>query len=267
MDDKRLQWDYTPKALTLWQPDIKAASESDNAIDIYGAIGIDAWTGEGTTASMVSAALKRANGAPVEVNINSAGGNFFEGLAIHTLLSDYKGEVTVNVVGLAASAASLIALAGDRVNIAENGFFMIHNAWTVVIGNKADMREVADVFEKFDDSMAALYADKTGIDKAEIAAMMADETYLSGAEAVDRGFADDFIGSDKIKKDEDHNTSAAIRKMDVALAKSGMPRSERRALLKEITSTPCATVATTPCASDELGEALSALLSKVTTHH
>lgn len=261
-----LRWEVPAVALEKWDRTIQSAEKDTAAtINIYSTIG-EFGDGSGMTAKIVSSILRNAKGADVVVNINSGGGDFFEGLAIHTLLSEYEGNVTVNVIGLAASAASVVAMAGDKINIAESAFLMIHNAWTIAIGNKNDMREVAGMLEKFDASMAGLYAKKTGKSEKEIHKMMDAETFIQGNDALDEGFADALLGSENIVKSEteDYHTNA-LRRVDVELAKAGMPRSERRELIKELTSTPRATEKATPCAGtdDELREVLGSLLSTI----
>lgn len=249
-------------ALAKWQPEIHAKDDETQSINIYSTIG-DYGDGQGMTPKIVSSILRKSKGA-INVNINSAGGDFFDGVAIYNLLREYEGEVNIRVVGLAASAASIIAMAGDNIEIAESGFLMIHNAWTVAIGNKDDMKEVAAMLGKFDESMAKVYSEATGIDEKEVKKMMAAETWLSGDEAVEMGFATAIMGADSIdvNKDETTPVNAALKRIDIALAKDGMPRSKRRELIKEITSKPSAAEPTMPSASD-LTAALTQLLSNI----
>ncbi|BEN40789.1 hypothetical protein SMKC049_25810 [Serratia marcescens] len=120
-----------PSALERWNGGLKAAASNDNSISVFDVIGQDYW-GEGVTAKRIAGALRSMNGADVTVNINSPGGDMFEGLAIYNLLREYQGKVTVKVLGLAASAASIIAMAGDEIQIGRGAFLMIHNCWVVV---------------------------------------------------------------------------------------------------------------------------------------
>lgn len=257
----KMMYEAPAIALERWNPAIKAKKEDDASINIYSTIG-EYGDGSGMTARIVSAILRKADGADVTVNINSPGGDFFEGLAIHSLLSGYKGNVKVKVLGMAASAASVVALAGDEVEIAESGFFMIHNAWTIAIGNRHDMEDTAGMLGKFDSSMKGLYATKTGMSEKEIEKLMDAETWINGRDSVEKGFANKILGEDEIEEGDEETQAYAIRKLDVTLAKAGMPRSERRALLKEITAgTPSAADEPTPCAG--LTEALSGLLETV----
>src|SRR5690606_18583381 len=171
-----------PRALDRWNPGIQAAAaeEAERSISVYDVIGYDYWTGDGVTAKRVAAALRQMGKGPVTVNVNSPGGDMFEGLAIYNLLREHDGEVTVKVLGLAASAASIIAMAGDTVQIARAGFLMIPNAWVLAAGNRHDLREYADTLEPFDRAMADIYAARTGEDAEAMAKLMDAETWIGG---------------------------------------------------------------------------------------
>lgn len=227
-----MQWELKPKALEGWNASLRASVESDNEIGIFDVIGEDYWSGGGVTASRISGALRSiGKGNPVTVNINSPGGDLFEGLTIYNLLREHDGEVTIKVLGMAASAASVIAMAGDKVEIARGGFLMIHNAWSISVGDRNDHRGFADYLEPFDRAMGDIYAAHTGIDAVDIGEMMDRETWIGGQSAVDQGFADALLASSVIEESDGKGEQAAARKLDIALAKSGMPRSERRRLM------------------------------------
>lgn len=235
---QNMQWDVPPKALERWQPNIAAAAGSgDNTISVLDPIGADPWSDTGgVTAKRIMAALRSIGaGEDVVVNINSPGGDLFEGLAIYNVLREHKGQVTVKVLSLAASAASIIAMAGDTIQIARAGFLMIHNTWVVSIGNRNDLRDVADTIEPFDRAMADIYSARTGIDAKQIGKMMDAETWIGGADAVDQGFADELLPSDEVSKEKNARAegSFAASMLDVTLARAGMPRSQRRALLQD----------------------------------
>ena len=187
-----------PLALKRWNPGIRAASEEEHSISIYDAIGQDPWSGEGVTTKRIAAALRSVNGADVTVNINSPGGDMFEGLAIYNLLRDYSGKVTVKVLGLAASAASIIAMAGDEIRIARAGFLNIHNCWVVALGNRQDLLEVASRLEPFDQAMAEIYASRTQSQLSAMQQLMDADTWLNGSAAVEQGFCDDLLKSDEV---------------------------------------------------------------------
>lgn len=262
----KLTFDAPVSALSRWNPEIQAAEkESATVFNMYSYIGAT-WDGTGITPDKLAAFLDNANGKDVSININSAGGNFFDGLAMHTMLSEYDGNVAVKVVGLAASAASMIAMAGDTIAIAESGLLMIHNAWTCACGNKNDMQEAAAILDRFDESMAKLYTKRTGADAKEIREMMDEETWLDSAEAMAKGFADSILGEkDIVESKVENKYNAALRKLDVTLAQAGIPRSQRREMLAELkknSSTPSAAEPITPSA-DALTEGLESLLTSI----
>lgn len=237
-----------PKAIDRWRPEICAlAGDKDAAaetvIDILDVIG-ETWDGLGATSAKVADKLRAAGDRDVVVNINSPGGDFFEGLSIYNLLRVHKGSVTVRVMGMAASAASVIAMAGDRIEIARAGFLMIHNVWVFAVGDRHDLTAIADQLAAFDEVAADLYARRSGVDQVEIAGMLDRETWISGAKAVESGFADALLSSDLVGVNaaalDARDKIRAIAKMEGAMARGGLPRSERRHLIKEITSTPSA---------------------------
>ena len=231
-----LQTVATPSALDRWNPDVRSAAEEgqENTISILDVIGSDFW-GDGVTAKRIDAALRSIGNNDVVVNVNSPGGDFFEGLAIYNRLREHNAKVTVKILGIAASSASVIAMAGDEIQIARAGFVMIHNTWVVAAGDRNQFREVADWLEPFDGAAVDIYAARTGMDEAELAAMLDKETWIRGTEAVDRGFADDFLASDEIKSDPSSEAGrkplGAAQKIEQLLAQAGASRSKRRELL------------------------------------
>jgi len=253
--------DLPAAALERWDGSIRAAAQSgENTITIFDVIGED-WWGDGVSANRIAAALRSLGGEDVTVHINSPGGDMFEGLAIYNLFREYQGKVTVKVLGLAASAASIIAMAGDEVQIGRGAFLMIHNAWIMAAGNRNDFREYADYLEPFDKAMADIYAARSGMPVEEIQSLMDKESFIGGSDSVTRGLADALLSSDEITSDEE-SPEAAIRKIDAFLAKGGMPRSERRKHLKALGSMPGAAAEENdmPGAVDEVSpEALNSL--------
>lgn len=173
--------------------------DNEAEILIYEQIGAD-WYGEGVTAKRFADDL-RAMGdvSAINVRINSPGGDVFDGLAIYTQLTQHKAPVNVFIDGLAASAASFIAMAGDTIKIAENGMFMIHKAWSMAVGNSDDMMKVADTLSKVDDTIALTLQKRSGQTEDDIRKWMKDETWMSGQEAVDRGFADGLMEAKKVE--------------------------------------------------------------------
>lgn len=228
-----------PRAFDRWNPGLRAAveeSDEDRSISVYDVIGYDYWTGDGVTARRIAGALRSLGPGDVTVNINSPGGDMFEGLAIYNLLREHKGNVTVKVLGLAASAASVIAMAGDTVQIARAGFLMIHNAWVIAAGNRNDFREIADWLEPFDSAMADIYAARTGAEQKAMAKLMDAESWLGGSSAVEQGFADELLPSDQVAKGDAKAHASAARRVEAALRSSGLPKTEAMRLISELKS-------------------------------
>lgn len=174
--------------------DIRAASADVTEILIYDEIGF--W---GITAKTFVRQLSAITTPEIIVRINSPGGDVFDGLTIHNALRAHSAAITTRVEGLAASAASMIAMAGKNVVIEDNALIMCHRAWTFAYGNAGDMRESAGVLDKIDDQLAGIYAAKSGKSREDCAAMMAgpekeDGTWFTAAEAMDFGLVDKIVG-------------------------------------------------------------------------
>lgn len=168
------------------------------SINIFGdIIGGEAerWFESEVTPQQIVDELKAANGEPIEVNINSNGGDVAGGLAIANALKGYKGEVTCNVLGLAASMASVIACAGKRLCMGQGAFLMIHNPWTVTMGNADDLRKDAATLDKMRDSIVTFYQSKSTKTAEELKELMDAETWISREMANDFGFeVEDYEG-------------------------------------------------------------------------
>jgi ATP-dependent Clp protease, protease subunit len=128
--------------------------------------------------------------AELTVRINSPGGSVFDGVAIYNALKRHGAAITVWIDGIAASIASMIAMAGDEVVMPENAMLMLHDPSGLVMGTASDMRTMAEALDRMKAGMVAAYREKSGRDDAEIEALMRNETWLSAQEAVDLGFAD-----------------------------------------------------------------------------
>jgi ATP-dependent protease ClpP protease subunit len=172
--------------------------DGERELMLYGRIGGGGWFMEGISAADVAAALKELGPGRVDVRINSGGGDVFDGVAIHTLLARHSGGVTVHVDGLAASAASFIAMAGDRIVMARNAFMMIHDGMTGTYGNGNTHRSSADLLDKVSDNIADMYAERAGEDPEHWRNLMTvngeDGTWYTGQEALDAGLADEITG-------------------------------------------------------------------------
>ncbi|WP_024900306.1 head maturation protease, ClpP-related [Brucella rhizosphaerae] len=233
-----LRSELATSALDRWNSSVKSATvDADNTVSILDPIGED-WFGDGVTAKRISAALRNIGKKDVVVSINSPGGDYFEGLAIYNLLREHPAKVTVKIVGIAASAASVIAMAADEVQIARAGFIMIHNTWVVAKGDRHALRDVADWLEPFDVTATDIYAARTGLDENEIGRMLDRETWIGGAEAVEKGFADSLLSADEIESKANNSMESrqqvAAHKFDTLLARANVPRSERRELLNAL---------------------------------
>lgn len=167
------------------------ATPTEAEILIYEEIGESFWGGTGISAKQFTEDLAALGNVKVlNVRINSPGGDVFEGAAIKTQLEQHPATKNVFIDGLAASAASYIAMAGNRIEISQNALFMIHNASGGVLGNAKDMRQMADLLEKIDITIAEMYQRRTEQPLADIQAWMDVETWFTADEAVKNGFAD-----------------------------------------------------------------------------
>ncbi|HEY4378960.1 MAG TPA: head maturation protease, ClpP-related [Acidobacteriaceae bacterium] len=178
-------------------PGIRAVvSDNQLSLDIYGNIGASFWD-DGVSVADIAAQLSAARGVSgVTVRINSPGGNCFDGVAIYNLLKSFPAPVTTIVDGLAASAASLIAMAGDTVRMGRGTMLMIHPAMIMAYGDSAEMRSAADILDKVTGQMAEIYAAKTKKSTDDLTAMMYAETWMSADDAVEGGFADEVAQED-----------------------------------------------------------------------
>lgn len=162
-------------------------------IELYDEIGPG-----GITAKEFRSKLAAATG-DVTLRINSPGGGVFDGLTIFNDLLAHKGKIRVEIAGLAASIASIVAMAGDEIAIASNAFLMIHNSWVIAGGDRNDFDEISARLKQIDASMAKTYATRCGMAASKIAAMMDEETWLKGTEAKDAGFATEILEPVELK--------------------------------------------------------------------
>lgn len=134
----------------------------------------------------------------IRVMINSPGGDVFAGQAIHSMLVRHPANITVFVDGLAASIASIVAMAGDTVVMPKNAMMMVHNPWTVALGDAREFRKLADTLDGIRDAMIAAYEGKTGKTRAELLPILNAETWMTADEAVEMGFADEIEEKKKV---------------------------------------------------------------------
>lgn len=232
-------FELNPRALELWNPSLQAAGADDEAsISLTGIVG-DEWPydeyAKPLTLARVDAALRSIGDKRVTVYINSPGGSMFEGISIMNRLNQHKAGVTIKVLGLAGSAASVIAMAGDRREIGKTAFLFLHNCWSLQAGNRHEFRQLADTLEEFDYAMRDLYAEASGQDAVVAEGWMNADSYFSGKSAVDLGLMTGLLDDSEVSinaKALERDIPAA-RRIEAALIKTGMPRSERRKLISE----------------------------------
>lgn len=180
-----------PTGKAQWY-EIKNLSIDEAEVRIYDEISL--W---GVTAEDFVNELDKLDVGKLTVRINSPGGNVFDGIAIHNALLSHRAEVTMVVDSLAASAASFIVQAGDKRKMMKHSQMMVHNAQGVAIGDAKSMREMAELLEQQNDVIAGIYADRSGKDKADFRALMADAKFMTAEQAVEHGLADEIISNDR----------------------------------------------------------------------
>lgn len=217
--------------------EIRGADSDTPEIFLYDAIGD--WYGIG--AEQVVKAFRDLAGRDVALRIDSPGGDVFEARAIATAISQHKGKVTAHIDGLAASAATYIATAADEVVIAQGAFFMVHNAWTLALGNADDLDETSGLLRKVDDSIVADYMRKTGKDDQQVRDWMKAETWFTAEEAIQHGFADRLADSKRTASNHWNlsaymNAPAALAQLPTASPNYNRAQAERRLALFERTA-------------------------------
>lgn len=246
---------------------IQAAADGEAEVLMYDEIGF--W---GIQAKPFIEELQALDAGTIHVRINSPGGSVFDGIAIANALRQLDATVVTHVDALAASIASVIALAGDEVRMADNAFLMIHEAWTVSIGNAKQLRADAALLDKLGGSIVDAYTKKTGASKDQVLAWMAAETWFTAAEAKDEGFIDSIDGESDAEASFDlsvfaHAPAALVhdasdepgpRDLERALREAGCSRAVAKAILAGGLKT-----ATTPreAADDDVLEAGRRLLA------
>ena len=171
---------------------LNKAESKTSEIFLYGNIGSEY---NGVDLKLFNQMLKEipASAKEVSIRINSPGGDVFQGVAMHTRLKSLKQKKKVYIDGVAASIASVIALAGDEVVISEAGMMMIHKPWTFAMGNGDELMKTVDLLDKIESQMIGLYAKKTKMSAVEIANLMKEDFWMTSKEAIEYGFADSEI--------------------------------------------------------------------------
>ena len=213
-----------------------SASVSDPSvceIQMYDDIGSGFWS-DGITAKSVKSEIdSNQNAKSIRISLNSPGGDAIEGCAIHSVLRDWANSqpersVNVKVDGIAASAASVIAMAGDTVTMGIGSMMMVHQAWSRCTGYADDMRKNADVLDCISQSIAQVYSSKTGMAAESCLALMADETWMTAGDCVDKGFADDIAEETPDELETEDQAMAMARGFKLLASMKKVPEQLRR---------------------------------------
>ena len=175
---------------------VKNEDTSETELLFNGPISEDTWWGDEITPALFRDELSKVSGN-LTVWLNSPGGDVFAASQIYSMLKNHKGKVTVKIDGIAASAASVVAMAGDETLIAPTAMMMIHDPSTCAVGNKADMEKAITLLEEVKESIINAYETKSHLSRNKIAKMMSDETWLNAKKAHEMGFVDGILFADK----------------------------------------------------------------------
>lgn len=186
----------------FWKWKNQAETDTERTLFLNGTIAEESWFDDDVTPQLFKEDLLSGSG-DITVWINSPGGDCVAAAQIYNMLMDYKGNVTVKIDGIAASAASVIAMAGTKVLMSPVSMLMIHNPMTVAMGDAAEMEKAIDMLASVKESIINAYEIKTGMSRAKISHLMDDETWMDANKAVELGFADDVLSRPTLKKEED----------------------------------------------------------------
>ncbi len=170
--------------------------QNQRVLTINGTIAEDSWVDDEVTPQVFQDELKQGKG-PIDIWLNSPGGDCVAASRIYTMLMNYPDDVNVKIDGIAASAASVIAMAGTKVSMAPTAMIMIHNPLTIVGGQKEDLDQAAQMLAETKESIINAYELKTNLPREKISSMMDDETWMNVNKAIELGFADDMLGQNK----------------------------------------------------------------------
>lgn len=187
-----------------WKNQIEAdegQESQDRVLELYGTIAETSWFDDDVTPQMFHDELFCDNG-PVTVWLNSPGGDCIAASQIYSMLMDYPSDVTVKIDGIAASAASVIAMAGTTVLMAPTALMMIHNPMTMAYGNHEDMEKAIGMLDEVKESIINAYEIKTSMTRAKLSHLMDSETWMNANKAIEFGFADDILTDEKKKADD-----------------------------------------------------------------
>ncbi|MGJ3800437.1 Clp protease ClpP [Lactobacillus reuteri] len=170
--------------------------QNQRVLTINGTIAENSWVDDEVTPQVFQDELNQGNG-PIDIWLNSPGGDCVAASRIYTMLMNYPDDVNVKIDGIAASAASVIAMAGTKVSMAPTAMIMIHNPLTIVGGQKEDLDQASQMLAETKESIINAYELKTNLPREKISSMMDDETWMNVNKAIELGFADNMLGQDK----------------------------------------------------------------------
>ena len=194
----------------------EADTPEERVLEINGEIASESWFDDDVTPKLFKDELLSGSG-PITIWLNSPGGDCIAASQIYSMLMDYPGEVTVKVDGIAASAASVIAMAGTKVLMAPTALMMIHNPMTLAWGDRSEMTKAIEMLDEVKESIVNAYEIKTGLSRAKISHLMDTETWMNANKAIELGFADDILTDKKKCAADETAFSFAARSSEMRL--------------------------------------------------
>ena len=183
-------------------------------LELYGTIAAESWFDDDVTPQMFRDELFSDEG-DVVIFLNSPGGDCIAASQIYTMLTEYKGRVTIKIDGLAASAASVIAMAGDTVLMAPTSMMFIHNPMTAAFGNKEEMEKAIGMLEEVKESIINAYERKTGLSRQKLSHLMDSDTWMNAKRAIELGFADGMLGDSAVTDEAPYEFSGKTAEMSL----------------------------------------------------
>lgn len=251
------------KKFWAWKNQTDGESGEARELEIYGTIAEESWFDDDVTPEQFRAELFAGTG-PITVWINSPGGDCIAASQIYTMLMDYKGDVTVKIDGIAASAASVVAMAGTEVLMAPTALMMIHNPATIAMGDHEDMQKAIEMLDEVKESIINAYEIKTSLSRAKLSHLMDAETWMNANKAVELGFADGLLQDEKTVAEipayafSRKTVQAALMNKITAKARPEDPVSDAADLIKDAEETK-ETVETMGRSVDELKARLTTI--------
>jgi ATP-dependent Clp protease protease subunit len=192
------------------------APGEERVLEIYGTIAEESWYDDDVTPQMFRAELFAGSG-PVTIWLNSPGGDCVAASQIYSMLMDYTGDVTIKIDGIAASAASVIAMAGTKVLMAPTALMMIHNPMTMAFGDSTEMQKAIEMLDEVKESIINAYEIRTGLSRSKLSHLMDSETWMNANKAIELGFADAVLEDEKRAADDAPAYAFSARAAEVSL--------------------------------------------------